>query len=168
MYPYYSLVTGLTANDIAAVRQLYAARDAGTAPPAPGTPEPAPDPKPVDPAPPEPPKPANPPKPPNPPQPPQKPPIPDTVAPSLRILSPPTTTVLTSGKTIVISGAASDNVGVVKVTWTDSIGNTGPASGTTSWQTAAIPVRVGSNTITIRAFDAAGNSGWRSLVVTRR
>jgi hypothetical protein len=162
MYPYYSPVTGLTANDVAAVRQLYAARDAAVEPPTPGTPPTPPAPKPVDPEPPSPPKPKNPP------QPPQKPPATDTVAPSLRILSPPATTVATSATTIVMRGTATDNVGVVKVTWTDSIGTTGLAGGTSFWQTSAIPLRVGSNTITIRAFDAAGNSGWRAVVVTRR
>ena len=60
-----------------------------------------------------------------------------------------------------------DNVAVVKVAWSDSLGNTGSATGTTAWQTAAIPIRVGANTITIRAYDAAGNSGWRSVTVTR-
>jgi hypothetical protein len=68
---------------------------------------------------------------------------------------------------MIFSGTASDNVGVVKVTWTDSIGDTGNATGTTSWQTAAIPMFVGTNTITIRAYDAAGNCGWRSVTVTR-
>lgn len=53
------------------------------------------------------------------------------------------------------------------MTWTDSIGNTGSATGTTSWQTAGIPMRLGTNTITIRAYDAAGNCGWRSVTVTR-
>jgi hypothetical protein len=28
-------------------------------------------------------------------------------------------------------------------------------------------MRLGTNTITIRAYDAAGNSGWRSVTVTR-
>ncbi len=68
---------------------------------------------------------------------------------------------------MTFSGTASDNVGVVKVTWTDSIGNTGNATGTTAWQTAGVPMRVGTNTITIRAYDAAGNNGWRSVTVTR-
>jgi hypothetical protein len=68
---------------------------------------------------------------------------------------------------MVFSGVASDNVGVASVTWTDSLGNTGTATGTTSWKTAAIPMRLGTNTITIRAYDAAKNSGWRSVTVTR-
>jgi hypothetical protein len=91
----------------------------------------------------------------------------DTVAPSLTILSPAGTSVLTYRASLVFSGTASDNVGVVKVTWTDSLGDTRTAIGTASWQTAAIPMLLGTNTITIRAYDAAGNCGWRSVVVTR-
>jgi hypothetical protein len=44
-------------------------------------------------------------------------------------------------------------------------GASGLASGNTSSSTTPIPLLAGSNTITIRAFDAAGNSSWRSLVV---
>jgi hypothetical protein len=46
------------------------------------------------------------------------------------------------------------------------MGQSGTASGTTSWS-APIPLLVGSNVVTIRAYDTAGNSGWRSVVVTR-
>jgi len=91
----------------------------------------------------------------------------DTVAPTLTILSPPTTSVSTTASTATLSGTASDNVGVVSVTWTDSLGNTGPAKGTTQWTAGPVALLVGSNTITIRASDAAGNVGWRSVVFTR-
>jgi len=96
------------------------------------------------------------------------PPPKDTVPPTLTILSPPTTGVSTSASTATLSGTASDNVGVVAVTWTDSLGNTGPATGTTQWTAGPVALLVGSNTITIRASDAAGNVGWRSVVFTRR
>ena len=33
---------------------------------------------------------------------------------------------------------------------------------------AGIPLREGSNTITVKARDAAGNEGWRAIVVTRK
>jgi hypothetical protein len=33
---------------------------------------------------------------------------------------------------------------------------------------AQIPLTLGYNTIIIKAFDTAGNSSWRSLVVTRK
>jgi hypothetical protein len=76
--------------------------------------------------------------------------------------------VYTSGSSIVVRGAASDNVGVTLVTWSTASGATGNATGTTSWTTPAIPLVYGTTTITIRARDAAGNTAWRSLMVTRR
>lgn len=92
----------------------------------------------------------------------------DTVAPRLTILSPMSTSVSTSASSVTMSGTASDNVGVVEVTWADSIGKGGAALGTAWWTAGPIALRVGTNTITIRARDAAGNVAWRSVVFTRR
>lgn len=90
----------------------------------------------------------------------------DTTPPTLTIGSPGGTTVSTSAATIAFSGTASDNVGVTKVTWSTNTGASGTANGTTNWS-STIPLLTGSNVITIRAYDAAGNNGWRSVVVTR-
>jgi chitinase len=90
------------------------------------------------------------------------------VAPSLIILAPASNNVLTYDAAISMRGSAADNVGVVRVTWTDSVGNGGLASGAAWWQIGAIPLRIGTNTITIRAYDAAGNAGWRSVTITRK
>jgi len=92
---------------------------------------------------------------------------PDSTAPSLTILSPATSTWSTSAGSVIVSGTASDNTGVTKVTWTASTGASGTAAGTTNWSTPPIPLYVGTTTIVIRASDAAGNTSWRSLVVTR-
>ena len=59
---------------------------------------------------------------------------------------------------VVITGTASDNIGVTVVTWANSRGGGGSATGTTSW-TAVVPLAEGANTITITAHDAAGNTG---------
>jgi hypothetical protein len=59
-------------------------------------------------------------------------------------------------------------VGVTLVTWTNSTGSAGSAAGTLGWIASNIPLLQGTNTITIRAFDAAGNSSWRSLMVVRQ
>ncbi len=75
--------------------------------------------------------------------------------------------VSTSAASITISGTARDNVGVTAVKWTDSFGDGGAASGTASWS-VSVPLLTGNNAITIRAFDAAGNSGWRTITVVRR
>jgi hypothetical protein len=92
----------------------------------------------------------------------------DTVAPTLSITSPSTATVLTSASSIRITGTAADNSGVIEVTWTTSAGASGKASGTTYWTAADIPLLVGANVVIIRARDAAGNTSWRSVTVTRR
>ncbi len=90
----------------------------------------------------------------------------DTTPPTLTIASPGGTAVSTTSTSIMFSGSASDNVGVTSIGWSTNMGQSGTASGTTNWSTS-IPLLVGSNVVTIRAYDAAGNSGWRSTVVTR-
>lgn len=149
MYPYYKLLTGLTNDDIAAIQALYGA---------PGTHSVSPNP-PAAPT-----QPAQPTQPASPTAPTQ--PGSDTVPPSLTIVSPDYTIVSTSAASIVVSGTAGDNVGVTAVKWTTSTGSSGTASGTATWS-ATVTLLVGTNTVTIRAYDAAGNSGWRSLTVVR-
>ncbi len=91
----------------------------------------------------------------------------NTTPPSLVITNPASTIVSTTASAITFQGLASDNVGVTAVTWTNSTGTSGTATGTLTWVAAGIPLLVGSNTITIRAFDAAGNSAWRAVTVVR-
>jgi hypothetical protein len=62
---------------------------------------------------------------------------------------------------------ATDNVGVTSVTWSNSTGTAGTATGTVTW-TATIPLIPGNNTIVFKAFDAAGNSAWRSVAVVEQ
>jgi hypothetical protein len=92
----------------------------------------------------------------------------DLVAPTVQILSPGLATFATTSASITVSGTASDNVGVTVVRWTNTYGGAGAVSGTTSWQAQNIPLLVGTNKITITAFDAAGNSGGRLITVVRR
>jgi hypothetical protein len=166
MYPYYHQVTGLTDDDIAGIRALYG-NVAATPPPVvpvvppvtppPVTPPPAP---PVQP-------PVNPP--------PVQPPVStppagggsDTTAPTLQIATPGASIVSTTAASIAIAGSASDNVAVASVKWSTSYGDGGTASGTTSWS-ASVPLLTGTNSIIVRAYDAAGNSAWRSITVVRR
>lgn len=170
MYPYYRQQTGLTGDDIAAIQSLYGAASSTSAPPTP-TPAPAPT-LPVRPT--QPPQPAQPTQPVQPSQPaqptqpanPSQPSTPDTIPPSLAILSPGSSIVSAYSNTIALSGTANDNVGVTAVTWTTSTGGSGTASGTTQWS-AAIPLLMGTNVVTVRAYDAAGNSGWRAVNIVR-
>jgi len=169
MYPYYRIQTGLTPDDIAGIQALYGPRPDTTAPPSgsggtgtgsggggsgsggtgtgssgggggtgTGTGGAG-----------------------------NNPPTgPDTVPPTLAILSPASTIVSTTAATITISGTASDNVGVASVQWTTSTQSAGNAAGTTSWS-AVVPLLVGDNVVTVRAYDAAGNSAWRAITVVR-
>ncbi|MBZ5727087.1 MAG: matrixin family metalloprotease [Acidobacteriia bacterium] len=170
MYPYYRLATGLTNDDIAGIRALYGAN--GETQPPPGTPVQPPSPPPPNPPAPSPPGPPSPPANPPPPTPPNPPPTPptggtDTTPPFLQVVSPGSTIVSTSSAAIAISGSASDNVGVTAVKWSTSTGSSGDAAGTATWS-ASVPLLVGTNVVTVRAFDATGNSAWRAITVVRR
>jgi Predicted Zn-dependent proteases len=92
----------------------------------------------------------------------------DTTAPTLIITSPGATNVATSAATISIRGLARDDTGVTEVSWSVSTGASGVAEGTQFWGPIEVPLVVGTNVITIRASDAAGNRAWRTLHVTRR
>ena len=92
----------------------------------------------------------------------------DTIPPVLTISSPLATTVQTTLDKLAITGTATDNVDVTRVTWQNNNVSSGVAVGTKTWSVAAIPLLVGTNSLIIRAYDAAGNSTWRSITVTRR
>jgi len=86
--------------------------------------------------------------------------------PSLTIASPAMTIVSTSAATIAFSGTASASV--TSVTWSNSTGPSGNATGAQQWSVPAIPLLVGTNTITVKAYDASGASAWRSVTVVRQ
>ena len=86
--------------------------------------------------------------------------------PSLSITSPAGSITTTSEDSIDVAGTASDSVGVSQVTWQSAV-SSGTATGTTNWTAQAVPLLVGDNTIVVRAYDAAGNSSWRSVLVIR-
>ncbi len=163
MYPYYRFAAGLTDDDIAGIRTLYGSRDT-TAPAEPPVEPPSTPPTQPPPTPPTEPPPTPPPTPPT--EPPSAPGG-DTTAPSLKILSPASTIVSTSATSIRMSGTAADTVGVVAVKFTTSTGRSGTAAGTANWS-VDVPLLVGTNTVTVRAYDAAGNSSWRAVTVVRR
>ena len=143
MYPYYQLLTGLTADDIAGIQDLYGSPNPAAPPPTPPS-----HPPPITP-------PASP------------PPRPDQTPPAMRVLSPALTIAATSSASISVSGTAADPAGVTSVLWTTSAGFSGAAAGTTRWS-AQVPLLVGTNVVIVRAYDAAGNSAWRALTVVRR
>ena len=167
MYAYYRRVTGLADEDIAAIRELYATNTAiPPLPPLPPLPPFLPPPPPLPPLPPV--MPPTPPPPPTPPQTPAAPTLPDRTPPALRVSSPAAVSLSTTASTITLRGTATDNIGVSQVVWTSNTAGGGAASGTRQWVVESIPLFKGTNYLVVRAFDAAGNTAWRSIVVTRR
>jgi len=91
----------------------------------------------------------------------------DTTPPTISITTPTSASSYTSTTaSIAIGGTSSDNVGVTQVTWTNSLGGSGTATGTTSWSAGSIALLGGTNVITVKARDAAGNVGSAVLSVT--
>lgn len=149
MYPYYRVATVLSTDDIAGIQDLYGERSAGEAIPVPPT-------TPSSPA-----SPATPTSRP-------APATPDRTPPSLRVVAPAFTMVTTSANSISFRGTATDSSAVSMVNWSASSGASGKAAGTTEWTVPEVPLLFGNNTVTVRAYDTAGNSTWRAVTVVRR
>jgi hypothetical protein len=91
----------------------------------------------------------------------------DATAPVVTITGPTSAAAYaTTAMTLTLSGAATDSTGVTQVTWVNSRGGSGAASGTTSWSVPSIALHTGSNVVTVTARDAAGNSSSDALTVT--
>jgi len=76
-------------------------------------------------------------------------------------------TLITTWGWTYLKGTAADNVKVTSVTWSNSLGGSGTAYGTTSWQSkGSVQLFAGANVITVTAYDAAGNSATDTLTVT--
>src|SRR4029077_11454783 len=75
-------------------------------------------------------------------------------------------TFTTTTSPITLGGTAADNIGVTQVTWSNSQGGSGTATGTTSWSASGIALQSGTNVLTVTARDAAGNTGTATLTVT--
>ncbi len=94
-------------------------------------------------------------------------PVQDIESPQVQITSPTQdASYTTESATTDLSGSASDNVGVARVTWTSSSGGSGTASGTSGWSVSGIALVEGDNLLTVKAEDAAGNSATSELTVT--
>ncbi|MDP2668715.1 MAG: prepilin-type N-terminal cleavage/methylation domain-containing protein [bacterium] len=93
----------------------------------------------------------------------------DNQLPTIAITS-PSQGFITPASSINISGVASDNVGVVSVTWVNqSSGGSGSASAVTAgyatWRALSVPLQSGNNTIIFTAADAAGNVDTDQIVI---
>lgn len=66
---------------------------------------------------------------------------------------------------LTLNGTAADDGNVVLVAWSTDRGKSGAAAGTGAWTAAGISLQKGRNTVTVTAWDAAGNSGSAVIVV---
>lgn len=92
----------------------------------------------------------------------------DITAPSVTIIGPTTAINYTSSSATLTSlaGTAVDAVGVTQVSWANSLGGSGTATGSMSWNVPSIPLLNGTNIITVTAQDAANNSGTATIRVS--
>ncbi len=91
----------------------------------------------------------------------------DTINPAIAITTPTSATTHSTGTTpMSLGGTASDNVGVTQVTWVNSRGGSGTATGTTNWNVTGIVLQSGANALTVTARDSAGNTSTDQLTVT--
>lgn len=96
----------------------------------------------------------------------------DTTPPTMTIQQPVGSFVITSAARMTFRGMARDNIGVQRVTWTNSSGQqSGLATGTTQagalqWN-FDVNINVGFNSIEVRVWDEAGNSSLYSATVRR-
>ena len=91
---------------------------------------------------------------------------PDTTKPAINITNPVIAARTSTATSLVVRGTANDGVGVTQVTWRNSLGGGGLATGTDSWS-ANVMLRVGANVISVTARDAAGNTLTKSITVTK-
>jgi len=91
----------------------------------------------------------------------------DADAPAVLIVSPTADSAwITASSSVTLGGTAFDEFGVTNVTWLNAAnGASGAATGTESW-TVAVNLLPDLNSITVTAYDAAGNAGTDILNVT--
>jgi chitodextrinase len=90
----------------------------------------------------------------------------DTLAPVVKIISPANGATL--GRTTNISASATDNTKVIKMQiYTDGTLRTTTTAGSISYSWATRRIATGDHTITVKAYDAAGNIGQSSIIVKK-
>ncbi len=88
-------------------------------------------------------------------------------APTVTVTSPTSGTAFTStSSTVNLSGTATDDGTLSRVTWQNSLGGSGTASGTTAWSATGIALQPGANVLTLTAQDAAGLTSTDTLTIT--
>ena len=93
--------------------------------------------------------------------------VPDSTPPAITILQPTNVPNYSTHSTeVILSGTASDNIGVATVTCANSRGGSTTVNGTNTWNTSAIALQLGTNLITMTAKDAAGKTATDTLSIS--
>jgi Domain of unknown function (DUF1996) len=96
----------------------------------------------------------------------------DRVRPTISVTAPSATgSISTTSKSLALSGMAKDNRQVARVTWVTDKGASGRATQSAAadqvtWSSGTITLPTGSNRITVRAYDRAGNVASQVVTVT--
>jgi len=93
----------------------------------------------------------------------------DTTVPTVSITSPTSNaSYTTTSISASLSGSASDATsGIKNLTWSNSAGGNGTASGTTNWTASSIRLLSGTHIITVTATDNAGNTGTDTITIRK-
>ena len=90
----------------------------------------------------------------------------DTRAPLIAIQTPTAAASYPTGdNAISLGGVASDETALAEVTWTSGQAGSGVATGTATWSSPRIPLKLGLNTLVVTARDMAGNTASATLAV---
>lgn len=86
---------------------------------------------------------------------------------SITITDPGVREIATTDGFIALAGTASIDSGITAVSWSSDQGGSGQATGTDSWNTLPIELKLGENVITITATDRESSSVTDTIVVNR-
>lgn len=90
----------------------------------------------------------------------------DNTAPTIQIMDPASGAIHKTGNlNTTVSGVASDNVALSRVTWKMANGKSGVAQGMSDWSISDLPLQDGQNRITVTAHDSSDNTADAALVI---
>jgi hypothetical protein len=95
------------------------------------------------------------------------PPNPPPPATALLTISTPLNGINTTAASVAIAGTSSAPSGIAQVTWMSNSGQSGTATGTTSWSIPLVALYPGENQILVYALSNSGSTQWNTVEITR-
>ncbi len=85
---------------------------------------------------------------------------------AVSITSPTTNgTYVSTSSSVRLGGTVSDALAVLVVTWSNSLGGSGLATGTNVWSIPGVPLATGTNVVTVTAIDASGKTASATITI---